>query len=92
MLERKLYKLAVLTNVLGLLAIAAIIISGASYPEMLFQGLAPIGLLLIFVSFGLLVCAWVLSIKRGIKSKHYLWTIWLLLIGIIVAAQLVLHR
>lgn len=91
-MERKLYKFAVLTCVLGLLSLAAVIFSGTSYPEMLFEVLAPIGLLLIFVSLGLYVCAWILSIKKAIKVKDYLWVGLLLLVGILVVVQIVLHR
>ena len=84
MLERKLYRLAVLTCVMGLLSIAVVIVSGTAYPEILFQVLAPIGLLLIFVSLVLYVFAWVLSVKKAIKSKDYLWVGLLLLVGIIL--------
>ena len=92
MLERKLYRLAVITSILGLLSVAVVIISEAAYPEMVFQVLAPAGLLLIFVALCLYVCAWILSMKKAIKSKNHLWAILLLLVGIVAALQIVLHR
>lgn len=58
-------------------------ISGAAYPDMLFQVLTPIGLLLIFISLGLYALDWVFSIKKEMKSKNYLHAALLLLIGII---------
>lgn len=92
MLERKLYKLAVLTCVAGLLSIAVVIVSGTAYPEILFQVLAPVGLLLIFVSLALYGFVWVLSMKKSIKPKDHLWVGLLLLVGIILFVQMVLHR
>lgn len=86
---RKLYRLAILTSVLGLLSIAVVIISGTAYPDMLFQVLTPVGLLLIFVSLGLYAFDWIFSIKKEMKSKNYLYAALLLLVGIIFVVQMV---
>lgn len=87
----KLYRFAVLTSVLGLLSIAVVMLSGTAYPDMLFQILTPIGLLLIFVSLGLYALDWVFSIKKEMKSKNYLYVAILLLVGIIFVVQMVAH-
>lgn len=69
-MERKLCKFAVLTAVLGLVAIAVLMISKAAYPDMLFQILAPAGLLLMFLSCGLFAATWITSITKEVKSKN----------------------
>lgn len=88
----KLYKFAVLTSALGLLSIAVVMLSGAAYPDMLFQVLTPVGLLLIFASLGLYALDWIFSIKREMKSKNYLCTILLLLVGIIFVIQMMVMK
>lgn len=91
-MERKLFRFAVIVSVLGLLSIAAVMISGTAYPDMMFQILAPIGLLLMFVSLPLYVLAWVFSIKKEMKSKNYLYATLLLLVGIISIVQTIILR
>lgn len=86
---KKLYKFAALISILGLLCIAVVMISGTAYPDILFQVLAPIGLLLMFVSLGLYVLAWIFSIKKEMKSKNYLYAAILLLVGMIVIVPMV---
>lgn len=90
-MERKLYRFAVLTSVLGLLSIAVVMISGTAYPDMVFQILTPIGLLLIFISLCLYALDWIFSIKKEMNAKNYLYAALLLLVGIIFAVQMVLH-
>lgn len=87
----KLYKFAVLTSVLGLLSIAVVMISKTAYPDMLFQVLTPVGLLLLFASLGLYALDWVFSMKKEVKSKNYLCAALLLLVGIIFVIQMVVH-
>lgn len=89
MMGKKLYRFAVLISILGLLCIAVVMISGTAYPDILFQVLAPLGLLLMFVSLGLYVLAWIFSIKKEMKSKNYLYVALLLLVGIIVIVRMV---
>lgn len=91
-MEKKLYKLAVLLCVLGFLALAVVLLSGTAYPEMLFRVLAPVGLLLIVAALVLYACAWILSIKKAVKSKDCLWLGLLILVGILVIVEIVLHR
>lgn len=81
-MDRKLCRFAVLTGVLGLAAIAVLMISNAAYPDMLFQILAPAGLLLIFLSCGLFVATWITSIAKQVKSKNYLFVAALLVVGV----------
>ena len=86
-----LYKFAVLTSVLGLLSIAIVMISKTAYPDMLFQVLTPVGLLLIFASLGLYALDWVFSMKKEVKSKNYLYAALLFLVGTIFVIQMVGH-
>lgn len=90
-LERKLYKSALLTGVMGLLLIAVVLISKTAYPNKIFQVLAPIALLLIFISFGLSVLSWIFSLKKEIKLKNYPYAILLLLIGIVFVIRMIKH-
>lgn len=87
----RLYKFAVLTSVLGLLSIAIVMISKTAYPDMLFQVLTPVGLLLIFASLGLYALDWVFSMKKEVKSKNYLYAALLFLVGTIFVIQMVGH-
>ena len=91
-MERKLCRFAVIISALGLLSIAAVMISGTAYPDMMFQILSPIGLLLMFVSLPLYALAWVFSIKKEMKSKNYLYATLLLLVGIISIVQTIILR
>lgn len=87
----KLYKFAILTSVLGLLSIAVVMISGTAYPDILFQMLTPIGLLLVLASLGLYALDWIFSMKKEVKSKNYLSAALLLLMGIIFVIQMVAY-
>ena len=80
----KLWRFAVLTGVLGLAVFAALFISGAASPDMLFQILAPTGMLLSFLSCGLFAAAWITSITRAVKTKNYLFAAALLVGGLIL--------
>lgn len=88
-LERKFYKFALLISMSGLLLIAVVLLSKSAYPDVLFRFLLPAALLLIFVSFGLFVLAWICLMKRKLKEKSYLTAVLFLLIGIIVVFRLV---
>lgn len=88
-MERKLYRFAVLTAVLGLAALAGLMISQAAYPDMLFRVLEPAGLLLIFLSCGLFAADWITSMTKQVKSKNYLCAAVLLVVGIIFVVQMV---
>lgn len=88
-MERKFYKFALLTSMSGLLLIAVVLISKSAYPDVLFQFLSPIALLLMFVSFILFVLAWICLMKRKWNEKSYLTAVLLLLVGIIVVFRLV---
>lgn len=87
-MKTKLYKFAVLTSVLGLLSIAVVMLLGRAYPDLLFQILTPIGLLLIFASLGLYALDWIFSMKQEAKSKNYLGAALLLLVGIMFVVQM----
>ena len=91
-MERKFFRFAVIVSVLGLLSIAAVMISGTAYPDMMFQILAPIGLLLMFASLPLYALAWVFLIKKEMKSKNYLYAALLFLVGIISIVQTIIWR
>lgn len=73
---------------LGLLSIAVVMISGTAYPDILFQMLPPIGLLLILALLGLYALDWTFSMKKEVKSKNYLGAALLLLVGIIFVIQM----
>ena len=65
--------------------------SKTAYPDMLFQVLTPVGLLLIFASLGLYALDWVFSMKKEVKSKNYLYAALLFLVGTIFVIQMVGH-
>lgn len=84
----RLYKFAVLVSIMGLLSIAVVMISKTAYPDLLFQILTPIGLLLIFISLGLYALDWIFSIKKEVKSRNYLSAALFLFIGFIFVVQM----
>ena len=83
-MERKLCRFAMLTGVVALAAFAAVILAGAAYPDMLFQVLAPAGLLLSFLSCILFAAAWITSIIKAVRSKRYPYAAALLAVGLVV--------
>lgn len=77
----RLFKIALLIGVLGLIILLGIIVSGAADPEPLFCIATPIGLLLCFVGAILLIIPYACEIFRSIREKKFLWVIVLLILG-----------
>lgn len=77
----RLFKIALLIGVLGLIILLGIIVSGAADPEPLFCIGTPIGLLLCFVGAILMIITYTCEIFRGIREKLFLWVTVLLILG-----------
>lgn len=77
----RLFKIALLIGVLGLIVLLGVIVSGAANPEPLFSIGTPIGLLLCFVGTILIIVAYACEIHGGISEKKFLWVTVLLILG-----------
>ena len=69
-MTQKLMKTGLVCAGSGLFTLAALLISGAAYPDPLFRALAPLSILLLFASLPLLAGAWVLTIRREWKAHN----------------------
>lgn len=79
-------KIAVALSVIGVGSLVAVVLSGAAYPDMLFQILTPMGLLCTFAALALYIIQWISTIykyyKKGEKSAASL----LFVLGLLVLA------
>lgn len=84
-MNRKINKVAMATFLLGIFSLIIVILTDSGYPDTIFQVLAPVGIILIFVSAGLFVLDWVLHIRTEVTQKKYLNAFILVLLGIAIA-------
>lgn len=77
-------KIAFILTVLGVGSLVAVVLSGATYPDMLFRVLTPVGILCTFAALALYIIQWIRAVcksyKRGEKSAAMI----LLILGIAV--------
>lgn len=77
-------KIAFILTVLGVGSLVAVVLSGATYPDMLFRVLTPVGILCTFAALALYMIQWIRAVcksyKRGEKSAAMI----LLILGIAV--------
>ena len=81
-------KCSALSAALGLTVLLGVILSGAAYPHPFFQFGAPVGLLLVFVSFVLQFISWILEIYHGVKGKQYRLAAVIAVLGLLVIWKL----
>ena len=87
MFNNKIFKAAVISAIIGLLLILAVIVTGSAYPDVFFTVGTLTGLILVFISNGLLLVSWLGSIGKDVKDKNYLsafLTAFMLLVLVIV--------
>lgn len=68
-MRNRFLKLAVLIGAIGLLIILSVILSKTAYPNLFFSIGTFAGLLLVFVSVGLLIMGWSKDLYDDIKKK-----------------------
>lgn len=77
-------KIALALSVLAVGSLVAVVLSGATYPDMLFRVLTPVGILCTFAALALYMIQWIRAVcksyKRGEKSAAMI----LLILGIAV--------
>lgn len=77
-------KIALVLSVLAVGSLVAVVLSGATYPDMLFRVLTPVGILCTFAALALYIIQWIRAVcksyKRGEKSAAMI----LLILGIAV--------
>nr|WP_296154389.1 hypothetical protein [uncultured Peptoniphilus sp.] len=77
-------KIALVLSVLAVGSLVAVVLSGATYPDMLFRVLTPVGILCTFAALALYMIQWIRAVcksyKRGEKSAAMI----LLILGIAV--------
>lgn len=83
MRSEKHYKMASCIGVIGLILIFTVILSNSAYPSMIFRILAPLGILLVFISVALLSISFLLTIKESFKRKDYITTVIIIAIGLL---------
>ena len=85
------HKCALISAAIGLITIFVVLLSGAAYPDMLFRIGAPLGLAFVFASVILQFISWLWEIHNGVKSKQYLWTIIIVVLGLLVIVRMLLR-
>lgn len=76
-------KLTVASGILGLVLLFGVMLSGAAYPSLVFRIGAPLGLLFVFLSVGLLGLRYLRDICEAIREKQWM------LVGALVTMLLV---
>lgn len=82
-MKDRLSKLTVASGILGLVLLFGVILSGAAYPSLVFRIGAPLGLLFVFLSVGLLGLRYLRDICEAIREKQWM------LVGALVMMLLV---
>lgn len=72
MKSKKLYKVASIIALIGIVLLLIVILSDSAYPSMISRILTPVAMIFIFVSVALLAMSWLLEIKENIEGKDYL--------------------
>ncbi len=81
---KQVYKVAVITGVIGLILLLSTILSKSSDPDMFFRIAAVLGIILIFVSVALFGISWLVYIKDSIKKKDYIGATIIIIIGLLI--------
>ncbi len=81
---KKVYKVAIITGVIGLILILSVIVSQSSAPNMFFRIVAPLGIILTFTSVVLLGASWLLYIKDSIKKNDYIKATIIAILGLLI--------
>lgn len=89
MRSEKYYKIATRIGLMGLVLLAIVILSNSAYPSMVFRILAPLGLLLVFISVGLCGISWLLGFKESIKKKDYISAVIIIVTGVLFILRLI---
>jgi hypothetical protein len=91
MKNKKLFKLTIITGVIGLIIIFGVILSGIAYPDTFFRIATPVGFLFIFLSVILGLVSWLWYLKDLIKNKQYIWAIIVAALGLIIVIKEVIR-
>lgn len=77
-------KIALIMAVLGVGSLVAVVLSGATYPDMLFQILTPVGILCTFGALALYIIQWIRTVCKTYKGGEKTAAMILLILGIAV--------
>lgn len=83
-MKDRLSKLTVASAILGLALLFGVMLSGAAYPSLVFRIGAPLGLLLVFLSVGLLGLRYLRDICDAIREKQ-----WILALALVMMLSVV---
>lgn len=68
---KKIYRIGCLLSAIGLLLLLILIISGTSYPHILFRIFMPAGFLFLFAGLTVNGIGWILMMREALKNKEY---------------------
>lgn len=77
-------KIALAMSVLGVGSLTVLVLSGAAYPDTLFQILTPVGLLCTFGALALYIIQWIRTVYKTYKRGEKTAAMILLILGIVV--------
>lgn len=80
-------KIALIMSVLGVGSLVAVVLSGATYPDMFFRVLTPVGLLCTFAALALYINQWIRTVYKTYKGGEKIEAMILLILGIAVIAS-----
>ena len=83
-MKDRLSKLTVSSGILGLVLLFGVMLSGAAYPSLAFRIGAPLGLLFVFLSVGLLGFRYLRDICEAVREKQWMLAVALVMILLVV--------
>lgn len=87
-MKDRLSKLTIASGILGLVLLFGVMLSGAVYPSLMFRIGAPLGLLFVFLSVGLLGLRYLRDICEAVREKQWMLAgalvIMLLVVGVLM--------
>lgn len=89
-MKDRLSKLTVASGILGLAILFGVMLSGAAYPSWVFRIGAPLGLLFVFLSVGLLGFRYLRDIRDAMGQKQWMLALVLVIILVIVGALMLI--
>lgn len=89
-MKDRLCNLSVASGILGLAILFGLMLSGAAYPSLVFRIGAPLGLLFVFLSVGLLGLRYLRDICDAIREKQWMLAMALVIILLVVGVLMLI--
>lgn len=89
-MKDRMSKLTVASGILGLVFLFGVMLSGAAYPSLVFRVGAPLGLLFVFLSVGLLGLRYLRDICEAVREKQWMLAVALVMMLLVVGVLMLI--